>query len=437
MPEITCSKVFYDFAEMAKHNHIIVMEGSSRSTKTYSILQWIIMTALQSKQKLRIAIIRSKLTWIKATLFKDFQDILRDQFNMWDEQSMNRTDWEYKLGNSEISFLGLDTDAGRQKAHGMKSDIVYFNECLELDWEPVQQIMMRNRRCLVFDFNPNMGDTHWMVQKIMKRPETVRLHSTFKDNPWISQYEKAEILGYEPTEENKARGTADETLWKIYGLGERAVIKGRVFPVYTVVPEFPKDCKNVCFGMDFGFTSDPTTVVKKGEIDGAIYYDLYLYKRGLVNLKSHYAPEQGSIEEELEKAKVSKKIPIFADSAEPKSIKDLRNAGWDVRPVQKGLDSVLDGINAMKRYRIHITERSLELIKEFDTYKWKENKDGTATNTPIDSYNHALDGCRYATIMSEPGNNFNDPRPEYEAVSIGTSADRYDPWYNPDTAETF
>ena len=160
--------------------------------------------------------------------------------------------------------------------------------------------------------------------------------------------------------------------------------------MYTIVPEFPKECKNVCFGMDFGFTSDPTTLVKKGEIDGAIYYDLWLYKRDLVNLKSNYAPDQGSIEAEFEELSVPKRIPIFADCAEPKAIRDLCNAGWDVRPVHKGVDSILDGINAMKRYRINITERSLELIKEFDNYKWKENRDGTATNCPVSSYDHCF-----------------------------------------------
>lgn len=385
------TRVFDKLAEAYSRYRILVMVGSGRSGKTYSILQWIIIQCFNTKTPLKVAIVRAKLTWLKATVLVDFKDILVNQLGIWDEQCFNKSEMTYNLNGSIISFLGLDSDAGKQKAHGMKTDLLYFNECAELDYEPVRQLILRNVGKVILDLNPCVGVDFWLYEKILGgRKDALEIHSTYKDNWFCPQEFITEIELSEPTEENIKNGTADETHWKIYGLGQRALVKGLVFPVFETVAELPMDLKNCAYGMDFGFANDFTTLTFKGELDGCLFIDEMLYKRGLVNLESKYNEKQASIEAELKKLNINKRFTIWADSAEPKSIQDLKNAGFNIDAVKKGAGSILDGINTIKRFKLRVTERSMNLIKELRNYKWVENRDGSPTNIPVDNFNHCI-----------------------------------------------
>lgn len=434
--DLQTTKVFDKLRDAYQFYKILVMVGSGRSGKTYSILQWIILQCLQSKRPLKIGIVRAKLTWLKATVLVDFKDIM-NSLGLWDESCFNKSEWCYNLNGSIISFLCLDNEAGFQKAHGLKTDIIYFNECSELDYEPVRQLVMRNVGKVIFDLNPNVGIDFWLYDKyIGHRADVIELHSTFRDNAFCPEEFITEISLSEPTEENIKNNTADETHWKIYGLGQRALVEGLIFPVFDIVPDLPQELINCAYGMDFGFTNDPTTLGFKGELDGCLFIDELLYKRGLVNLESKYNEKQASIEAELKRLNINRRYNIWADCAEPKSITDLYNAGFNIHAVKKGAGSILDGINIIKRFKLRVTERSINLIKELRNYKWSINRDGKPTNTPVDNFNHCIDNLRYSVYMTEPNAGFANIPFKAESCSPIKASDRYDIYRNSDSDDS-
>jgi len=403
----------------------IVNVGSSRSTKTWSILQHIIVRCLESQKPLEVLIIRCKRTWLTATILKDFIKLMTDVYKIWDDENFNKNQLIYKLNKSTITFIGLDQDAGKQKAHGMKSDISYFNECIQIDKDSVNQILLRNTGQIFFDFNPSCSANHYIFTDILRREKSILIHSTYKDNPFLEPEVVAEIESREPTPENIARGSADETLWKIYGLGVRALVKGRIYPLVKMVEMMPRDVEYFSYGLDFGFTNHPTACVAVGIKGGDLYVDEIFYERGLVDLINPQNPSIRSIEGELVRASVSKRKPIAADDAEPKAIQNLKNNGWNIHKANKG--SVLNGITSVKRFNIHVTERSLNIINEFENYKWAEDENENTINEVVKAFDHAMDAMRYATISIEPGK----IGPRNPTIGIGTVAragfgDKYD-----------
>ena len=393
--KITTSKVFDGIRN--SDSKIIVLEGSSRSTKTYSVIQFLISIALDNEnrkrpRRLRIAIVRARLTWIKNTVLVDFKDILRDQFGMWDEKDFNKSEFIYKFGHTEFSFTGLDHEQG-QKFHGAKYDYVWFNESLECDYPSVMQILLRLTGRAIFDYNPNFDERHWIETKIKTRDDACVMHSTYKDNPFLDEKIVDEIEKLEPTEENIRQGTADETSWKIYGLGLRAVLKGLIFQ-FSIIEMFP-DRNDYVYGLDFGFSNDPTALTRGCIVNKELIIDELLYEKGLTNIDNPNYTSQMSIERRFAEIGVGSTKLIIADSSDPKAIQDIKNCGYNIRPCVKGPNSILSGINTMKEYPIKITERSLNTIDEFRKYKWLESRDGESTNKPIDKFNHCIDSIRY------------------------------------------
>ena len=403
--QVTTSKVFT--AIQKADAKVLVLQGSTRSTKTYSIIQYLISCAIANekaykKQKLRFAVIRQKLTWLRSSVLKDFETIMRDQFGIWDENAMNKSEWTYTLGHTEFSFTGLDHEAG-QKFHGVGYDKVWFNECNEIDYPSVRQIMLRLKGQAIFDYNPNIDAKHWIETKIKTREDVWINHSTYKDNPFLEESIVAEIESYKPTPENIERGTADEQFWKIYGLGERATLKGLIFPNFETVTAMPKEDKDYkTFGLDFGFTNDPTAMVRIVIIDRSLFIEEYIYETGLTNIDNPKQPSQPSIEKRFAENGITRYDRISADSAEPKAIQDLCNCGYNVKGVKKGAGSIMAGIMTIKNYKVHIVESSMNLIDEFRKYRYKENpRTEEPVNTPIDRYNHAIDALRYGLFGAE------------------------------------
>lgn len=402
--EIPVSRVFKDTKKAG--TRLIVNEGSSRSTKTYSVIQYLIGLALEG-YNYKVTICRAKLTWLRASVMPDFFDILENQFDMYNPSNHNRSENIYELKGTTFQFIGLDE---AQKLHGRKQDVVWINEAIECDQKSFRQLLMRTTTQLLLDYNPST-DTHWIYDNVIPRDDCTFIKSTYKDNPFLEPEIVSEIERLEPTKENIANGTADETSWKIYGLGERASQKGLIFGAANIVDELPplNECKKQMFGLDFGFTNDPTALMEIRLAHGQLYIEEKVYERGLVNRKNEANPNQPSIEKRLEENQIDKNKKIWADSAEPKSIRDLQNAGYNVQGAKKGPDSIRSGIETLKRYPINITKKSLNLIKERNNYKWLEDSAGNSTNTPIDAFNHGWDGCRYPAMMelgkpvSKPG----------------------------------
>jgi phage terminase large subunit len=371
--------------EAAELYKILCEEGGSRSSKTYSIFQFFILKALANEMK-TLTIARSKLTWIKATLLKDFAEITESYgIPVYPTINPNRPEQIYYINGVEFAFFGLDYP---QKLHGRKQDWVWLNEVMEIDRKSFDQLEMRTSGGIILDYNPS-DDSHWVFD-LQKRPDVTVIKSTMLDNPFLPESIIKKIKGYEPTEENIRNGTADSYMWEVYGLGNKARLEGAVFTNWDVVDEIPKDAKLKGLGLDFGYTNDPTALVELYIFNNEIYLNELIYQKGMLN---------SDIASSMEKLETSKSATIWADSSEPKSIDELVRYGFDVKAVDKGPDSINYGIDIMKGYKIHITKRSINLENEFRKYKWAEDKNGRTLNKPIDAFNHGIDAARYAAMM--------------------------------------
>lgn len=370
---------------LENHKRVRVLEGGSRSSKTYSIIQYIILYCQDAQSKgefKRVTIARQKLTWLKATVLNDFIDIL-SQYDIYDDRDFHRSEMRYTLFGCEVAFFGLDEP---QKLHGRKQDLFWINEAIEATKDDFDQLEMRTTEYCILDYNPSRTK-HWIYDSVLSREDVCFHHSTVLDNPFAPEAVVKKIMSYEPTEENILRGTADENKWKIYGLGLRSVVEGLIFTNVSFVKEMPEP---KWYGLDFGFTNDPTVLVGVCKADGGIYADELVCETGLTNY---------DIDLHFKKHIVNKSMLIVADSAEQKSIAELRRLGWNIIGVTKGGGSVNIGIDILKRYKINITERSVNAKRESENYTWRfDRATSSFINTPIDRDNHFWDALRYVAM---------------------------------------
>lgn len=363
---------------------VCVLQGGSRSGKSYAVLQHLILKALQATRPLQIMVCRAKLTWLKSTIFLDFQNVAKEM-DVWDDNFMNRSEMTYQLNGSTFTFVGLD-DTG--KLHGRKSDFAFINECSECELSDFDQIEMRCTTRMFIDFNPTGSDQHWIFRKVTTRPDVELFHSTYKDNPFLEPSIVKKIQSYEPNEVNDAAGSSDAYMHAVYALGMPARREGAVYTNWSVCSTFP-DSERVFFGLDFGYTNDPTACVRVCEQGGELYVDLLLYETGLTNQ---------DICDRL-KDLIPRGRPLWCDSAEPKSIEEIHRQGFNSLPVHKGADSIRNGIDILKSYKLNVTERSSHLLTELGNYTWRVDKSGRPLNEPVDRWQHALDALRYVALM--------------------------------------
>ena len=349
---------------------IVINQGGSRSSKTYSLVQMIALSYCFEHTGKVISIVRKTLPSLKQTVIRDFLEIL-NKHGLYDQRKHNKSDSTYTLNGNLIEFLSLDQP---QKKRGAKRDLLYINEANELNWDDFYQLYMRTTGQIYIDFNPS--EEFWIHTKVHKlKGKTTRwIRSTYKDNPFLEQSIVDAIVSLRDI---------DEQLWRVYGLGELGVPKEVVFPRWSEA-EIPEDAEYLGYGMDFGYSNDPSTVIDLYLLDGCIYLDEIIYRTGLTN------PELYNLLKETHLLSNG-----VADSAEPKSIKELTNRGLRVVKCDKGKDSIAYGIETIKRHKIFITPRSVNLIKEAKNYKYKVDRNGDITNVPIDAFNHAWDAVRY------------------------------------------
>lgn len=356
---------------------IIVNQGGTRSGKTYSLCQLLIVKAFESSGK-RFSIVRKSLPSLKLSVMKDFFEILNN-LNLYNEANHNKSDHTYMLNNNSFEFISLDQP---QKKRGTKRNYLFCNEANELTWEDFFQLIIRTEEKVYIDYNPS--DTHhWIYDKVLGREDCTFIKSTYRDNPFLADELVNEIERLEHI---------DEEYWKIYGLGERGFSKSIIFNKVQVIGTIPSDAKEVAIGLDFGYTNDPTALIEVYEYEGALIFNELIYERGLTNQ---------DIAKSLHNFGIDRRRPIYGDSAEPKSIEEIYRLGFNIKPASKGRDSINIGIDLLKRYNLKVTSKSSNLISEFNSYKWQEDKNGYLINKPIDNYNHGIDAIRYAVIMTK------------------------------------
>ena len=362
-------------------NRIIVEQGGTRSGKTYNILIWLIIYCLREENTGQvITICRKTFPAVRASVMRDFFEIL-ERAGRYNPDNHNKSSSEYYLGGNMVEFISLDQP---QKVRGRKRDMLFINEANELHFEDWQQLIMRTNGRIIIDYNPS-DEYHWIYDRVITRDDVDFYKTTYLDNPFLPSNIISEIERLKQTDEN---------YWKIYGLGERGQSKAVIFS-YQEVSTIPEGASLVAAGMDFGFTNDPTTLVVAYRKDIDLYFQELIYETGLTNRDIHH---------KLQSLGFDKRTEIFGDSAEPKSIKELQLFGWNIKPTAKGADSVMAGIDMLKRYRLNVTKGSVNLIKEFRNYKFVEDHNGKVLNKPIDAFNHAIDAARYATYnrLSRP-----------------------------------
>lgn len=378
------------YNSLKKPNPINVQQGGTSSGKTYGILQHLFEEGARNNNEV-ITVYAEDIPALKAGAYRDAQDILLSEPDLekwWplDKNSWNRSDRIFRCKSGSImEFNSYDSELDARQG---KRDRSFGNEANAIKYGIFEQINLRTRKQSIIDFNPSAE--FWAHEKLFGLDEVEWNVSTFRDNAFVDKGIIKKILSYEPTPENIKRGTANEYRWKVYGLGEVGRLEGLVFPSFKVTSDWPVEYKWRVFGMDFGYTNDPTTLIEIRYAHGNLYLKELIYQTGLTN------PD---IARQLEAIGHDPNERIIADSAEPKSIEELRRLGWDVKPAVKGSDSIINGIDTMKRYALLIYKDSRNLIEEFGSYTWKKDKNGNALNVPIDAYNHGIDASRYAISL--------------------------------------
>ncbi len=342
--------------------------GGTRSGKTYAILQFLIVEALKTPQA--ITIVRRTIPSLKRTVIKDFKDILSD-IGIWNEDNFNITDRTYRLSESTIQFINSDDP---EKLRGLKSDILFIDEASEIDEESYFQLSIRTTGRIILAYNPTVSPYHWLRQM----QDCDRFVTTYKDNTYL------------PTEMVKAIEELEfknPKYWTIYGKGEFAPNEKAIFK-FDLVDDWDADF--VGFGMDFGFSNDPTTLCAVYKSGDNLYLEELLYEKGLVT---------SDIVKKLNDLKIDKSYEIFCDSAEPRLIEEIYRSGFNAKAVTKGKDSIKFGISVMNNYKIHLDKKSQNLINEFYGYQYSTDKYGYTTDNPEGGLDHLIDAARYVAMM--------------------------------------
>tara|TARA_R110000765_G_scaffold21437_1_gene55036 strand:- start:3353 stop:4519 length:1167 start_codon:yes stop_codon:yes gene_type:complete len=358
---------------------IVVEQGGTRSGKTYNILLWIIFEYCTRKENKIITICRKTFPSLRATVMRDFLEILRTH-EIYNENNHNKSSSEYRLYGNLVEFTSLDQS---QKIRGRKRDLLFINEANELFWEDWQQLVFRTQERIVLDYNPS-DEYHWIYDKVITRSDCDFFKTTYLNNPFLEDAIKIEIERLKET---------DDQYWKIYGLGEKAGSIATIFK-YTEVNKIPEGADLIAMGMDYGYTNDPTVLASVYRDEENIYIEEHLYRTQMTTQDIHDFLVDKGFDRSL----------IYADSAEPRLNDELRRMGHNIHPSLKGKDSVNAGIDLLKRYKIHVLSSSTNAVQEFRNYKWQEDKTGKLINTPVDANNHVIDSCRYATysLLSRP-----------------------------------
>jgi phage terminase large subunit len=342
--------------------------GGTRSGKSYGILQFLIVRALESTQT--ITIVRKTIPSLKRTLIKDFTDILKG-LDLWNEDGFNISDRVYTLGSSTIQFVNSDDP---DKLRGLKSDILFIDEASEIDEESYFQLSIRTTGKIILAYNPTISPYHWLRQM----NDCEKYVTTYKDNPYLPQ---PMVDAIEELKEKNPK------YWKIYGQGEFAANDKAVFE-FELVDDFDADF--VAFGIDFGFSSDPCAMVAVYRKDTNIYLEEVFYEKGMVT---------NDIVKKLQQNNIDKSYEIWADSADPRLIEEIYRSGFNIKPVKKGADSINFGISVMKNHKIHILKSSQNIINEMYAYEYITDKYGYVTDKPQGGLDHAIDAARYACMM--------------------------------------
>ena len=373
-------------------------EGGTRATKTFSIIQLLILIAQNTRSPLLISIVSESLPHLKRGAIRDFFNILGE--GEGNNKHWNKTDKVYTLSNALIEFFGADES---EKLRGAGRDILFINEANNVSYSAYKELDVRTSKFTFLDWNP-VGE-FWGHEHLMNEPENVYIHSTYLDaflpdgSCVLPQSVVANI------ESNKGK---DPNWWNIYGLGLLGKIEGLVYPAFGQVDELPNNGREF-YGLDWGYSTDPTVLLKCVIKDDALYAQELIYETGLTNDAIAHRMDEVGVKRNYDE--------IFADSAEPKSIAEICAYGFNIKGAPKGPGSVEYGHQKVRQYKQFWTKDSLKCIKEQRNFRYIEDKNGKLTNKTTHNWSHGMDARRYGIAgIFEPG----EPKEKiiiYDAIS--------------------
>jgi phage terminase large subunit len=365
---------------------IRAIQGGTSAGKTIGILEVLIDLAQQDEKPTLTSIVSESFPHLKRGVMKDFQDILKTQ-NYWKDKRWNATDkyYEFETG-SKIEFFSVDQP---DKVRGPRRDRLFINEANNDPYEAFDQLEVRTKELIFLDWNP--VSEFWYYDKVANRNDVEHLVLTYRDNEALDP----QII--KSIEQRKDR----KGWWQVYGEGQLGEVEGKIYKDWAIIDELPHHARLERYGLDFGYSNDPTAIVGVYYYDGGYIWDEVTYQKGLSNKQ---------IADILNNQE--RRALVIADSAEPKSIDEIKMYGIDIVGAEKGKDSVNNTIQLVQGQRISVTKRSVNIIKEYRNYLWEVDKDGKILNEPERTFKHSMDAGGYAMASI-----IKKPKPKYTSAS--------------------
>lgn len=356
----------------------VVNQGGTSSGKTYSIMQLLFEMAM-NEPDLVVTIVGQDIPNLKKGAYRDAKTILNQSpiLQVWFPY-INESERVIRCINGSV--LEFTSFKDEQDAKSGKRDVLFINECDGIAYGIYWQLDMRTRRKVFLDYNPSAR--FWVHDNVIGRKNVKLIISDHRCNPFLSKEEHEKIEKIE-----------DYELWKVYARGKTGKLKGLIFPEFRIVDRMPEvlECKGNWYGLDFGYTNDPTALENMRLAHGELWIDELLFEAGYDN---------PMIARVMKTNGIMRRDVVIADCAEPKSISEINSFGFNVQPSSKGPDSIKNGIQILQRYKINVTRRSTGIIQEMKRYKWKVDKNGVMLNVPIEVWNHGIDAIRYVGLKT-------------------------------------
>ena len=356
----------------ALKKRVKIIQGGTSAGKTYGIIP-ILITKASTYANQEISIVAESIPHLRRGALKDFLRIMKST-NRFYEQRFNKSLLRYEFANgSVIEFFSADDSS---KLRGARRDILYINECNNVNFESYNELSIRTKKEVYLDFNP--ANEFWVHTELKDETDSDFLILTYKDNEALDERIVKEI------EKNRDKALTSAywaNWWRVYGLGEIGMLEGVVFSNWKIIDTIPNEAKLIGIGLDFGYTNDPTAIIEIYNYNGQRIVNELKYQTGMLN---------SDIAKEL-----PKNVVVYADSSEPKSIDEIRRYGITIKGVTKGKDSINYGIDIMQQQNYLVTSQSTNLIKELRAYCWDQDKTGKQLNKPQGKQDHGIDALRY------------------------------------------
>lgn len=348
---------------------IRAIQGGTSASKTISILLILINQAQSDKTKTLTSVVSESIPHLKRGVIRDFKNIMQTH-HYWKDELWNATDFIYTFETgSQIEFFSSDNG---DKLRGARRDRLFINEANNVPLEAFNQLEVRTKEFIFLDWNPTIE--FWFYTEVLnKRDDVEHIIITYKDNEALDDNI---VKALEQRKNNKS-------WWKVYGEGQLGEVEGKIYKDWQIIEDIPHEARLEVRGLDFGYTNDPSTLVDIYAYNGGFILDEQFYQRGMSNQQI---------------ANFIKNLPqvlVIADSAEPKSIDEIKGYGISIIPANKGQGSVNQGIQFVQGQRISMTKRSVNLIREYRNYIWQTDKDGKILNIPEHQFSHSMDAVRY------------------------------------------